>query len=493
METILKAHKIRLYPTEEQAEVLTLCCDYRRNAFNWGVEQIQASREDYFRLYNNLSALGQMIGWDKDRVQKLVDEQKPAFVTDYEISKAWTEHKNNEAPELYARYKGIVPQHVGFVGIKDACTARKKAMQENAGQPQFAAKGKNERFVAARSCDISQVKFHDQRKADGGYKKRSKVELPMIPGKIETAQRVRFKGELREVTVSFRAGEWYGSFLVDTKQKPPAPRNPENIVGADVGSRTLLTTTNVTTNATKQYKNPKAQEKIKRNLARAQRKQARCQGANKGEIKSLRWKRLNKIVQRLKAKERNIRLDAIHKATTDAIANADVLVVESLTVKNLMAKGGNRKKGLNRAMSDAAMGITLTQLKYKADWNGVRLEKAGRFYPSSQLCSECGQQNRELGSQEQYRCPHCKMTMNRDVNASINLGRTFTGEGVTSPTARKKARGTMMVEPIASAQRDRTYSDGKHTGDINSVNTFSCPEGDETPRKTSSNLNGGTS
>jgi putative transposase len=119
----------------------------------------------------------------------------------------------------------------------------------------------------------------------------------------------------------------------------------------------------------------------------------------------------------------------------------------------MRAAGGARKRGLNRALADAALAQLRRMLAYKTIWYGSTLVAAGRWYPSSKTCSGCGRRKpRLLLSERTYVCEHCGLVLDRDLNAAINLARL--GEthllGEQSPAGSGPAAGrgaTRETEP----------------------------------------------
>jgi putative transposase len=150
-----------------------------------------------------------------------------------------------------------------------------------------------------------------------------------------------------------------------------------------------------------------------------------------------------------------IRAHEIHKATTDLATRHEVIAIEQLSAKNMARRGGRRKRGLNRALGDAAVGRIGTQLGYKTTWYGTELVTAPRFFPSTQLCSQCGAKTKLRRRDRSYRCRDGCPPIDRDVNAAINLARlgdpthgggTRTGTGSRPPALRLE----MDVEPPIS-------------------------------------------
>jgi putative transposase len=81
-----------------------------------------------------------------------------------------------------------------------------------------------------------------------------------------------------------------------------------------------------------------------------------------------------------------------------------------------------RSHSLARAIADQGFGAARRMLTYKTQWNGGTLIVAGRYYPSSKMCSACGTVKTTLSlSERTYRCQACGLTAGRDVNAAVNL------------------------------------------------------------------------
>jgi putative transposase len=77
---------------------------------------------------------------------------------------------------------------------------------------------------------------------------------------------------------------------------------------------------------------------------------------------------------------------------------------------------------LAKSTLDASMGTLRWQLEYKGKWHGTRIVAVGRFYPSTQLCHDCGFKNEHLSlSERAWICPHCGVLHDRDLNAALNI------------------------------------------------------------------------
>ena len=112
-----------------------------------------------------------------------------------------------------------------------------------------------------------------------------------------------------------------------------------------------------------------------------------------------------------------MRADAINKATTLIARNYSTVCIEDLHVAGMV-----KNRHLARSLSDAALGEFRRQLEYKTARNGAVLRVVDRWYRSSKTCSGCGSVKAKLSlSERTYRCDSCGLTMDRDVNAAINI------------------------------------------------------------------------
>jgi putative transposase len=116
----------------------------------------------------------------------------------------------------------------------------------------------------------------------------------------------------------------------------------------------------------------------------------------------------------------NIRNDAAHKLTTDLTKRFETIVIE-----NLNMSGMAKNHSLAGSVLDCAFHEIRRQLQYKAMMRGGHIMVADRFFPSTQICSECGCLSGPKGRGElhieQWTCSECGAEHDRDVNAAVNL------------------------------------------------------------------------
>ena len=114
----------------------------------------------------------------------------------------------------------------------------------------------------------------------------------------------------------------------------------------------------------------------------------------------------------------NCRKDYLHKISIQLVKEYDIICAETLQVKKMLIKNDNAKD-----ISDVGWYEFIQQLEYKCLWYGKILSKIDTFYPSSQLCSNCGYKNQALKDTKirEYDCPKCGAHHDRDINAAINI------------------------------------------------------------------------
>jgi putative transposase len=200
-------------------------------------------------------------------------------------------------------------------------------------------------------------------------------------------------------------GRWYVTLAVDTADPDPLP-TAGRAVGVDLGVKDFAVTSDG-----EKIANPRLMERKAHNLARYQRRLARCQRGSNNRRKA------TAKVARAHRKVRNARRDFLHRVSTNLVRHHDLIAVEDLVVKNMV-----RNRQLARVISDTGWGEFRSMLEYKAQRCGRTLVVIDRWYPSSKTCSVCGHLLAELPLRIRgWTCPSCRARHDRDVNAAKNI------------------------------------------------------------------------
>jgi putative transposase len=217
------------------------------------------------------------------------------------------------------------------------------------------------------------------------------------------------------------AGRWHVSILCEDTIETLPPSDAR--VGIDAGITSL-----VTLSTGEKITNPKHEKRDRARLAKAQRRLARKQKGSQNRAKAR--VKVAKVYARITDRRR----DHLHKLSTRIIRENQTVVIEDLTVRNMV-----RNHSLARVISDASWSEFRSMLEYKADWYGRNLVVVDRWYPSSKTCSACGHMAASMPlSVRTWTCTTCGTRHDRDVNAAKNiraegLSVLACGDGVRPP------------------------------------------------------------
>src|SRR5690554_4269939 len=236
------------------------------------------------------------------------------------------------------------------------------------------------------------------------------IKVPKLKQPIKARIHRKVEGKLKSITLSRTVtGKYYASLLHEDGQEAPAPiqsLNAAQVLGLDMG----LTHIAIDSNGRKKP-NPRFLKKASANLRRKQKALSRCKKGSKGRAKAR--LKLAKAHQRLA----NARADFQHKLSRTLVDENQAVIVETLKSANMMK---NRK--LAKHIADAAWHSFVNKLEYKLKEQGKHLVKIDQWFASSKTCSCCGHKLEYLSLNVRYwQCPSCSTQHDRDINAALNI------------------------------------------------------------------------
>ena len=357
---MLLVHKIELKPNNSQASYFSKACGTARFAYNWALSE-----------WKMLYELG----------------EKPSEVS---LRRRLNAIKKADFPWMLEVTK-VAPQQA----IKNLGSAFKRFFQGKGKYPRFKKKGVRDSFRA----DNGPV----TKGAHAALLEHKKIKLPRI-GWVRLKESLRFKGQVKSVTISRKADRWYAAISVEAEQ-PIKKRKGQGAVGVDLGIHHLA----ILSNGIK-IPGPKAHKVL---LKRVQRLSRQLSKKHKG---SMNRRKAKTKLARMHARINHIRQDSLHKLTTELVLSYGRIAIEDLNVKGMAS---NHK--LARSIMDQSFYELRRQLEYKSEWFGSELKVIDRFYPSSKRCSACGELNDQLKlSDREWTCG-CGVLHDRDINAAQNI------------------------------------------------------------------------
>lgn len=213
--------------------------------------------------------------------------------------------------------------------------------------------------------------------------------------------------KLKSATISQnRDGQYYVSILFEYEENITPISNYDNAIGLDYKSDGLYMDSNG--NKAENYHKYYRDNQVK--LAKAQRK------LKNKTIGSNNYKKQQRKIAKIHKHTANQRLDYLHKLSTKIANSYDVVCIESINMQSV----ANKKNFIAKATLDNGYGMFTTLLKYKLADRGKFLVEVDKWYPSSQICSCCGNQQKLNLSDRIYKCD-CGLVVDRDLNAAINI------------------------------------------------------------------------
>jgi len=265
---------------------------------------------------------------------------------------------------------------------------------KNQGFPKFKSKKSNRKSYKTKftNNNIQLIEKH--------------IKLPKL-GLVKCKVSKQISGRILNATISQNpSGKYFVSICCTDVEVPQYPSTSQAI-GIDLGLKEFCITSEgeIISNPKYFVQSQKKLAKLQRQLSR---KQSGSNNRNKARIK----------VAKQHERISNQRRDFLQKLSAQFVKDYDVICIEDLQVKNMVK---NHK--LAKSISDVSWYEFTRQLQYKCEWQHKKLIRVDKFFPSSQLCSVCGYQNKNTKdlSIREWTCLECGSIHDRDINASVNI------------------------------------------------------------------------
>jgi putative transposase len=367
---MLRAVKIRLYPTKEQATMFNKLLGCYRVVYNQCLNRkIESYKND--GITENLSTLGQFIH------HKLLKDDN--FI--------WLREQNTK----------VLKQ-----AVHDVLSAYKNFFEQHSGFPKFKSKHDNKQSCRFELGAISKRNVYTDYKISLANIKNVKFKC----NKKYAEYLEKHKQCIRQATLKrLPCGEYYLSILVDGDLIHQV-KETNNCVGIDLGVKDFVITSEGEVFNNLHFKKSET-NKIKKLQKQLSRKQKGSNNRNKARVK------LAKVYKIINDKKQYY----LHAVSNSLIDENQVICMEDLNVKGMV-----KNHNLAESICEMNFGEFCRMLEYKTQWYNRKIVFVDRFYPSSKTCNNCGYVNKELTLKDrEWICPICGEHIERDYNAALNI------------------------------------------------------------------------
>lgn len=359
---MLKSYKTELKPSSEQIKEIEKTINACRNVYNKFIE-VNKTRYDNNMKFLNYTKFS--VWYNNEFIPNNPDKQ-------------WTKEVNTKATKQ---------------AMANADNAYQRFWKYNSGYPNFKKKQSNGSYYLIGMIHVE----------------RHRIKLPSLKWVKLKEKGYIPKENVKSATVIKENDRYYVSVLVDEEPKSMFKPTQTEGIGIDLGLKdTLFTPKGVQLADIR--KNHKL-VKLNKSLKRQQRKLSRK------EKKSNNWFKQLLKVQRLHRRIKNLKQDLKRKSVLNIVKeNPQFITIEELNIKGMM-----KNRRLSNAFQQIGIGYIVEWLKHKSNQYGIELRQVDRFYPSSQICKQCGSRQPMPLYKRIYKCENCGNKEDRDINASINL------------------------------------------------------------------------
>lgn len=371
------------------------------------------------KLFRYASTFRFAYNWTLGR-EKENYENGGRFISDGDLRKEFTQLKKTEE---YS-WLNEISNNVTKQAIKDACNAYKRFFKGYSKFPKFKSR---KHSTPSFFQDNVKIQFTDTHVKVEGFavsKKKNKQKLNWI--KLAECGRIPTKNvKYTNPRIKYDGLNWYITVGVEYEEYTCLPTN--EAIGIDLGIKDLAICSDGNT-----YKNMNKTQKVKKLEKRKRRLQRSISRSYEKNKKGESYCKTDNVIKkekkllRLNRRLTNIRHDHLHKTTSEIIKRKPSFIcIEDLNISGMM-----KNKHLSKVVQQQGFYEFRRQIEYKSAWNTIPVIIADRFFPSSKLCSCCGNIKKDLKLSDRiYKC-ECGNVIDRDYQAALNLKKY--GENIVS-------------------------------------------------------------
>lgn len=372
---------MRLNPNNKQLTKLFQYAGCARFAYNWTISREQ----DNYKQGNK-------------------------FLSDSELRKEFTQLKKQSEYQ----WLNEVSNNVTKQAIKDACNTYKRFFKGQCKYPKFKSKKHSTPSFYQDNIKIQFTDTHVKVESFSMSKKQNKQKLNWI--KLCEKGRIPTDCKYMNPRFTYDGLYWYVSVGIEVNDNTTLPSNEG--IGIDLGIKDLAICSDGNT-----YKNinkTQTVKKLEKKKRRLQRSISRKYEKNKkgaSYYKTSNIIKSEKELLKLNHRLTNIRQNYLHQTSAKIVKREPSFIcIEDLNVSGMM-----KNKHLSKAVQQQGFYEFRRQIEYKSVWNNIPVVIADRFFPSSKLCSCCGNVKKDLKLSDRiYKC-ECGNVIDRDYQAALNL------------------------------------------------------------------------
>ena len=378
---MIKTIRVMLIPNNKQKSKLFQYANTARFAYNWALAKEQENYKDGGK-----------------------------FLSDINLRKEFTKMKQTQEHA----WLNNISNNVTKQAIKDACDAYKKFFKGLTRFPKFKSRKKSTPSFYQDNVKIQFSETHVKVEGFAASKKKNKQKLNWI--RLAEHNRIPTDCRYTNPRIKYDGLNWYLTVGIEYEDSTAIPSNEG--IGIDLGIKDLA----ICSDGNKYQNINKTQrvKKLEKQKCRLQRSISRSYEKNKEGESYCKTKNIikkEKLLLRLNHRLTNIRQNYLHQTTSEIVKREPSFIcIEDLNVSGMM-----KNRHLSKAVQQQGFYKFRRQIEYKSVWNNISVILADRFFPSSKLCSCCGNIKKDLKLSDRiYKC-ECGNIIDRDYQAALNL------------------------------------------------------------------------